>query len=134
MVAQLDFGPVAESLFRPVEHRRRRIKSYCFSVWITGADQGQEPSVAGAEVYAPLDLLREGCQQHLLRDLPMRYLPREIISNPRLIGPLTRHALNAIRAAPTLFVRQSCASQTETTGLSRTANRLNKRNPNADAA
>jgi hypothetical protein len=103
MVAQLNFGPIAESLFRPVEHRRRRIKSYYFSVWKTSADQGQEPSVAGAEVNAPLDLLREDCQQHLLRDLPMRYLPREVISNPRLIGPLARHATNAIR--PAEFVR-----------------------------
>lgn len=93
MVAQLDLGITVESLFRPVEHRRRRIESYCFRLWMAGADQGQEPPVAGAEVDAPLDLCREGCQQHLLRDLPIRYLPRKVLGNPRLIGPLARHAV-----------------------------------------
>jgi hypothetical protein len=26
----------------------------------------------------------------------MRYLAREVLGNPRLIGPLARHAMNAI--------------------------------------
>ncbi len=116
MVAQLDLETAVESLLRPVEHRRRRIESYSFRIWIAGLDQGQEPSVPGAEVNAPLDLLWEGCQQHLLCDLPMRYLPREVLGNPRLISPFASHAMNAMRAASILSAHRRCASGALETG------------------
>lgn len=73
--AQTDQGVAVESLLRSVEHWRGRVEPYRFGLWMTSSDERQQPPVAGAEVKESLDSLRQRLQQHLLSDMPMRYLP-----------------------------------------------------------
>lgn len=75
VAAQTDLGIAVESLLRPVEHWCRRVEPYRFGLWMTSSDERQQPPVAGAEVKESLDSLRQRLQQHLLSDMPMRYLP-----------------------------------------------------------
>lgn len=99
VLVQLDPRVAVESFSRPVEHRRRGVEPCRLGVRIAAADQGQEPTVAGAEIDEPLDLLRERPKQHFLGDVPVRDLSPEILGDPTMVRPLVRHGITLFELA-----------------------------------